>query len=231
MLESLPALRHGSSLPPGETGPGPREIVTNSSDGDGDGYFGTLPIADFISPANLYTLSGITGGTLYTPANTTSWHKFLVDGKIVFIPQLPFASEVVWDTAAASGSVYGKEVVIGDYRFVLRFIRGDKTNPTTFPNSATYANTAFPWDSDKQTEWGRTITRLNNGQYAAITATNLGEGVGGTRNGSWCMESYGSTESAYAALRGANTINAYYVRNKSQARCWRPCLELIPTTS
>jgi len=210
---------------PGDTGPGPGAIVKNSTDEDGDGYFGSLASEEFITATGLKALTALTTGTL--SADDPTWHKFFVAGKVVFIPEVPLYTGVSWTSLNSVGLVYGSPVTVQGYSFILRLVRGDKTDPTSLATSANYANPTFPWSLDKDTEWGRTLVRLSSArqQYADLTDTQLGVDVGGTTNGSWCQETY--PETANAALRGANTVNAYYVRSKTGGRCWRPALELI----
>lgn len=212
--------------PPDDSGPGPKTISKVSTDGDGDGYYGSIPVADFLTPGNAYAFTGMTAGSLNSASTSTRWDKFFTNGKILFVPRVPFYTGIPWTALEAAEVVYGnRTITLLGYIFKFRLIGGDINDPSEIATSETYYVNTVPWETDKLTEWGRCFTRLSNDQYASLSASNLGTNVGGTSNGTWCFESYSNGLSA--VLRGANNVGGYYMRSKGQGRTWRPCLELI----
>jgi len=82
------------------TGPGPQELLT----GDWSrGYFGSVTSTDFLTNQELVSWLGI--GSLYNI--THAWHKFILNGKILFYPERYVASNLSWNTLYSAGVMYG----------------------------------------------------------------------------------------------------------------------------
>lgn len=161
-----------------KTGPGPSTILR------GDwvtGYFGVVPTADMITVSALRTALGATAmGTAVADTAVVGYHKFINDGKIVYIPTAPMTSigTLTWTQIYNLGLVYGvdgpgsapfplidsrwvppitadvnqmKTVTIGTNQFIVRLPKAS-TNPT---NVNTPNNTTGP-----RSEWWNTICNL-----------------------------------------------------------------------
>jgi hypothetical protein len=86
-----------------DSGPGPQKIIR----GDWKrGYFGRIAVADFLSITDVKTLSGFSTGTFQTDATLTYWLKFVIDGKILFMPGTYMCSNISWKNLYDAGFVY-----------------------------------------------------------------------------------------------------------------------------
>jgi hypothetical protein len=86
-------------------GPGSNVFIR----GDADcGYMGDVTADDLFTTAGLSTELGISFGTVNAVSPT--WHKFLHDGKIKFIPNNALRVHIgSWSTMYAAGLVYGSD--------------------------------------------------------------------------------------------------------------------------
>lgn len=73
------------------------------------GYFGTLTSAEFIDTFQILTGIGFTPSEASSFVWKTSpiWHKFIRNGKILYIPNGPLSQKVTWMMAALKGAVFG----------------------------------------------------------------------------------------------------------------------------
>jgi hypothetical protein len=87
------------------TGPGPQRLLR----GDWKrGYFGELPNTELFTASELLSLAGLSGN-VSTNGNATPWHKFVFDGKIIFMPASTLANNVAWNTLYNAGCVFGTD--------------------------------------------------------------------------------------------------------------------------
>lgn len=87
-----------------DSGPGPQKLLR----GDWKrGYFGRVPVGEFLSVAETRTACAFTTGTAEAEANLTHWHKYIYDGKILFIPNTSMASGLSWNILYQAGLMYG----------------------------------------------------------------------------------------------------------------------------
>lgn len=88
------------------SGPGPQTILR----GDWKrGYFGKVPIAEFLTAADAKALCGLAAGTAVADTILTYWNKFILDGKILFIPPCAATAGVVWKNIYDAGLMYGTD--------------------------------------------------------------------------------------------------------------------------
>jgi hypothetical protein len=88
------------------SGPGPQKLLR----GDWQrGYFGRVPIADFLNAADAKTLCGLTVGSALSDTAMTHWYKFIIDGKILFTPNCAAANGVFWRNIYDAGLMYGTD--------------------------------------------------------------------------------------------------------------------------
>lgn len=156
-----------------DTGPGPATLLRGSWN---DGYFGSMPQTDFYSNSDLGTALGMTASAINTTQNTQIWHKFILDGKILFIPQSSLSSNYAFRDVYNLGCVYGtndfgdhlwpdkginggtgvnqyKTVTKYGYTFLVRLPKG-----STLPTSAVVPTT---WDDNNgNSEWYQTMGRI-----------------------------------------------------------------------
>lgn len=87
-----------------DSGPGPKTLLRGNWK---CGYFGTVTAS--LMPAISETLSqlGITGVATPADGNLTFWHKFIRNGKILFVPNYSFALSITWIQLYNYGVVYG----------------------------------------------------------------------------------------------------------------------------
>lgn len=91
-----------------DTGPGPATIIR----GDWEyGYFGTFPLATLVDSDTLKAILGFTGATT---GIATIWHKFVIKGKIMFIPNANMLQTISWETIYRAGCAFG-ELAVPEY--------------------------------------------------------------------------------------------------------------------
>lgn len=206
-----------------DLGPGPQKLLFGNWNA---GYFGKLSEVEFLSKADLDNL---------LPINITtspySWHKFVYDGKILFIPQTSLHGSVSWSVLYSYGLVYGNakpvQEIITQYgavrtpcvirrendEFIVRCPRlgRDFTKMNSYSTDQVRAGEDF-----------QTYRRL----FAGFSNDNLGH----VSDLSWVGYRY------WFADMTTNISNAYYswdVDSVSNMRCeqstaWLPVLELVP---
>lgn len=130
-----------------DTGPGPTTLIAGSMEW---GFFGTIPVAEFISDSAYKALSAV--GNAYSTA-ITSWYKFAYKGKILFVASDPartqtvapymFAKAIYNEGAylgtgdsslphtlvGASAVPQTKRATFGSYEFIVRAMKANETTP------------------------------------------------------------------------------------------------------
>lgn len=117
-------------------GPGPSEL----KHGDYSyGYFGSIPSSDFINTANLRAAVNFQVGLGSSP--TPTWHKYVRNGKVFFVPNSCLGQSVQWSQIYSAGLMFGvsgpgnhrnglapvdqlKTVTIGPDTFIVRCMKG-----------------------------------------------------------------------------------------------------------
>jgi len=238
---------------PDYSGPGPQDLQGSYTDpGDTNkiaGFYGELTSASFITPTALATACGLTTGVMIN--NTTAWLKFLLDGKILFIPKLPIRYNTSWQDLYAKGVVYGDDtigafpfpttspitqntkVTIGGVQYRVRLIRGSNADPGT-------RSTTDDEPGHIGSEWNRliypisVITKTPNNQIGpkfmdspyAATALGFNSSTGSM---TMCLETTNGTLTA-VVVRGFASVTGSTYGNKAGMNDrggWRPVLELI----
>jgi len=207
---------------PGDTGPGTSVLEKGDAV---DGFFGLVPSEEMIGGNELASLLSFSSGANIIANNDAGWLKFVLDGKILFTPLCGFRSGILWNHLNTANIVYGsRQVQVNGYIFSVRLPRGVVADPSGLPDS--YTNSAFPEESDDETEWGRTIRRCQDGRYASYSTADLG--VVSTTYGNWCQESARVIPARFHIVRGGGQgAQGLYVRDDTTTRQWRPFLELI----
>lgn len=87
------------------TGPGSQTVKR----GDWNfGYFGRVPATDILAYADLRTALNITiGSTIAVAGQFTEYGKFVMDGKILFVPMGATANNTSWEQMYNLGLMYG----------------------------------------------------------------------------------------------------------------------------
>ncbi|MNF44313.1 hypothetical protein D3C85_787500 [compost metagenome] len=89
-----------------DSGPGPQTLKR----GDWKrGYFGRVLVGDFLNIAETRSVSGLTAGTAEPEAGLTHWHKYIYDGKILFIPNTSISNGLSWNAIYQAGLMYGTD--------------------------------------------------------------------------------------------------------------------------
>ncbi|ANH52264.1 putative virion structural protein [Erwinia phage vB_EamM_Desertfox] len=221
------------------TGPGPATLLNyyNPSPGYETGYYGTIPPSQFIDTATLRSLTGFNNGTVYNSGVT--WAKFVVDGKILFIPTATMINSCSWEQLYAKGMVYGiagpgkypypatplvpqnKTITFLGYKFLVRLPKCGLADPLAYPPNAI----------EKTSEWGRTMFHIASETTAAQTESgekwaSINLAVSSTLI--QCQETQVNVTSnnigPYSAVTKSGNTNKNYTASNMH---WRPVLELI----
>lgn len=226
-------------------GPGPNELKY----GDPNlGYFGSVMSSEFINTPSLRAAIGLTAGTIVAVSPT--WHKFIRNGTVLFIPNTVLVSTITWNDLYLAGAVFGvnsngnhqngqtptnqrKTVTIGPDTFLVRLMKGysdDITKvvpagvvnePEEFVNE--YNDLVYPL-----VKWVPNAQRLVGVSAQNIIDTLLGggrvitqdQGAGGTPV---TARSQASESRLGLAIRG--------IYSSTTGLGWLPVLELLPSGS
>jgi hypothetical protein len=223
-----------------DSGPGPQTLLRGNW---ALGYFGKVPVANMWTLAQFRTATGATGlPAAAAESNLTVWHKFIRNGKIIFVPGCPMTNATTtWSQIYALGLVYGtndngavpstltvpptpvnqfKTVTLGAYTFLVRLPLG-----CTMPVNA-IIGTGFTTTLEGS-EWDETISRCytswaaayNSARFddVAITATSPVSAITQhvTTNGKQCLR---------RGTPAASPEDPYDVTGAF----WVPFVELIP---
>jgi hypothetical protein len=247
MLEILMlAGKAGSTPMPTDTGIGPSTLIGGDST---EGFFGEIPVANFINGTDLAAAIGLTSGSVITANINANWLKCAWKNKVVVFPKGGYRTNVAWSQIYACGAVLGDDtngpyppptprlqdarVVIGGYTYRVRLFKSGVGNtinlPVTMGTGRLDDNVEF-----RLSEWNQLMYRscvTNPGyqvgaDWAAYTLGELSQG--------WniCQEvSSQSTGSIF--LRGYHGFSIYSGTSYSKtvavaSACWHPVLELIP---
>ena len=218
-------------------GPGPKDLIAGDLT---DGYYGTLTSAEFITPQALAdaTLIGSAGG--FTLNNDTRWHKFSIDGKVLYHPFLPIRWGVPWTLLNQYGLVIGTNIVtVQGARMKVRLMTG--WNPGETPLLQNYPTTGA-----EKSEFNRMIYRIsgeaptstNPGQFASYTLLELGLArssiSGHTEQRYLCQEFFNTNQCLVRnGNNGISSTNQWTASltqtagSQNPENAWRPVLELI----
>lgn len=246
MLELLIMAAYRSEQLPGDTGIGPSTLIAGTTS---EGFFGEVPVGDFITGTSLATAIGLTGGTAIAANASANWLKFAWKNKVVLFPKGGYRSNVSWQQIYDCGAALGDDttgvsppvtpriqdarVVIGGYTYRVRLFKTSVNNVINLGVSAGTGryddDVAFRLSEYNQLMYRSCVTNPTNQvgtDWAAYTQGQLSQG--------WiiCQE-VSSQNNAYIYLRGYNgfTIHAAtsYMKNTPVASAvWHPVLELIP---
>lgn len=201
------------------------------------GYFGIITAAEFIDGDTLlnFIFEGeIPGDDLEN--SDEGWLKFYYEDKFLFISKKPLIKNISWDEIYDSGLVYGtndfgpynsgqgvlqdKKITINGIEYIVRLIKGGKTNPTSVGGG----------------EWDHLICRIheddplnyNDKLWDSFTDADLGVNIA-NGGATWCQEAY-SEETNKRILRGDGSVELMTEELSSENANlygYRPVLELI----
>lgn len=229
-------------------GPGPASLQI----GDFSyGYFGTLTSAEFINTVDLRAAIGLTIGTVNQPGPL--WHKWIRNGKVLYVPNGPLGGSISWKTLYDLGAVYGVEgpgpsnaganvnqsakVTIGGEQFRVRCMTGFDDTLARYPVTVGVAEPTELWPN----EWNDIVyplsmycpdlQRMANVQQA--TVAELFMAATGVTIGSIVQERISAGNAVNNIVRGNTAANRTGIANRNPATWngtnygWWPVLELI----
>ena len=177
-------------------GPGSNELLAGDCVA---GFFGEVTTAEFgADHADLYTLIGLTAGTLQN--QTEPFLKFIHDGKIKFIPKKSTRNNVSWDhvNIALGGSANGapaeKTITVGNFQYKVRFMRGAGRAKLASGRIATadYAHTdrASIWSSTDNGATGNWSSQSENEWSTLILPLHISSDDGGANKNNFTYSAY-----------------------------------------
>lgn len=239
MLELLlPLMQSGPVIDLQQSGPGSKTLVAGDTT---IGFFGEIPVNQFITGTALINHIGLTLGTNRSNNDTTPWLKFVYRGKFLFMTKDTLKSTVSWAAIYAAGAVYGTndngvspsgtptnqykllEFVEGGttWRLVPRLIRSSVFDPAITDSASI---------STEGSEWNELMPRLTDGRFGNYTMADLGQPLTTAR----LMTMTTATSAANFHLRGVGPTSnwpAIAAQPKTTAATinyWKPVLELVP---
>lgn len=218
---------------PADLGPGPTDLAGyyERPDGGNSGYFGTL--TNFASTAELCTAIGLVNG--YQQVENATWHKFLLDGKILYMPTVYIVRNLHWGYIYNCGAVYGDDTS-GLYQTATPTIQSAKytVNGRTYRVrlvSVSNDNPAPTGTMDNTVEWARLIYPIESTVTAAETESGQKWGSVTTNIGSTLVMGQETlSTNVNNSLVVATNVKTRSSQSKSSApsNCtWRPILELV----
>lgn len=229
-----------------DTGPGSSKLLRGNWK---EGYFGTCTTAELFAAQELCTALAYTPAGAVNTSGALLWHKFILDGKILFTPDLSISQDS-WYYLYQAGLVYGTDdtgarptsptgvgnitprnqkrtVTKNNRTYLVRLPKASAAPTTEFLTDFTAADARWG-----EGEWNRTMGRLGLNNFTLCTRTRLGNKVGYATNnylytGALTQHFNNNTTAIimFGAVVGSdlpstlNWTNAYYA--------WRPVLELV----
>lgn len=233
---------------PGDTGLGPTTLLGSYQNPNDPqkfaGYYGTMTAQTFFTGTQLAAAINLTTGIVIN--DTTIWMKFILDGRILMVPQKPIRYNSFWNHLYAVGAVYGDDttgtfpastpvlqgakVTKGGYTYRVRLFRGYNQDPSA-------RTTTNDHDITHNSEWNRlmynvcsssTPSSQQGNKWASFTLADLGMN-GSTGSINQVMET-ASDNTSVGLMRGFSSVDGCTYGNKSNVNTnggWRPVLELI----
>ena len=223
-----------------ETGPGPSRLLRGNWN---EGYFGT------VAPTELFGVAELCTALTFSPSgqNTSSswvWHKFILDGKILFIPDQAIAAPT-WYDLYNNGLVYGtdgpgdtpagftgspksqkKQVTKNNRTYLVRLPKASAAPTSEYLTDFTATDARWA-----EGEWNRTMGRMGCNNFTLCTRSRLANKAAYTTNNylytatmTQHLRSNGSPLWFWSAA--ASDVPATFSWTSSYY-AWRPVLELI----
>lgn len=219
------------------------------------GYFGSLPSSSFININALRTAVNFLTGTVLTVS--PKWHKFVRNGKVIYLPEQCSVQNVSWTQLYTAGLVFGSndngpynanagnvnqnaQVTIGADTYRVRLMRGYNDDYNVFPSTTNVAEPTetFTCEYDDLmyplSLWVPAVQRMAN--QANLTLTQQGFAGAVTNYGILMQEKCVNAAGTQPLVRGSGvtgTRDGLTRRNitpnalASATACWWPVLELI----
>ena len=202
------------------------------------GFFGEVPVSEFITGDELARRIGLTAGV--SQFSDEPWLKFSYLGKVEFVAKKIFRHSISWNDINAANAALGDKIInIGDKRYKVRLMKG-KTEGKQSDRSA-YKGTIC-----HNSEWNRLMLPIHtkapsNWAYKDnVNSPTENWGVGytngelmtyfnaGSGSYSWCQE-YGESSDfrLYRGFVGVSSSNTAFPYKSDTDYGWRPVLELI----
>lgn len=215
------------------------------------GYFGSMTSGELINTIDLRAAVGLTIGSVNQQGPI--WHKWIRNGKVIYVPNGPLCGNISWKTLYDLGLVFGVDapgpynaganvnqsakVTIGGEQFRVRCMTGFDDTLARFPVTPAASEPTELWPN----EWNDLVyplsmytpdlQRMANVQQA--TVADLGMALTGVTTGSVIQERISAASLSNALLRGNTAANRTGPANRtassiSTLSCgWWPVLELI----
>ena len=223
-----------------DTGPGPSKLLRGNWN---EGYFGTCTQAELFGAAELCTALAFTPSAQNTNTSWV-WHKFILDGKILFMPDLSIAS-TAWYDLYINGLVYGVDgpgetpdgFGIGSRNQKKQVTKNNRTYRVRLPKGSAAPTTEYLTDLTatdgrwSEGEWNRTMGRMGCANFTRCTRSRLGN------KPVYTTDNTNLTAAYTQHLRQSNAAVLFWYSGGSDVPtytswttayfAWRPVLELI----
>jgi hypothetical protein len=226
-----------------ETGPGPTTLQKGTWR---EGYFGTVTQADLFASAELITALNLSWTANTAAAASNPWHKFILDGKILFIPQLSMAQTslvAIYDAGLMYGTDDNGARPAGTGGMLSRnpvnqkrtVTKNNLTYLVRLPKASAAPTTELLTDFTAndprwaEGEWNRTMGRMGYALSAITTRSRLGQLAPYTSNNGNLTYVY--TQHLYSNGAGIYFGNTGFdvptqITYNGSYYAWRPVLEL-----
>lgn len=221
-----------------DTGPGPSRLLRGNWN---EGYFGTVSQSELFAPGELCSALSFSPSI---SSVTSPWHKFIIDGKILFIPDQSFANST-WYELYNAGLVYGtddngayptglvstpknqmKTVTKAGRSYIVRLLKGS-TAPTT-EYLTDFTTTDGRWVDG---EYNRTMGRMGANAFTFCSRSRLGNKIISSTTTSagytGVLTQHARMSGQVINFGGATGIDVPgYIGWTTASYSWRPVLEL-----
>ena len=227
-----------------DTGPGSSKLLRGNWK---EGYFGTCTQNELFGALELCTALNVS--LAVQTANPIVWHKFILDGKILFIPSVSIASVALYSLYDA-GLMYGTDdagvrpatgtistrtpknqktlVTKSDRQYLVRLPKASTAPTSEFLTDLTTADGRW-----SEGEWNRTMGRLGFTNFTFCTRTRWGRLPVVTSNNTAATLAYtqhhngagNAVVMAYIAAGWDAPNNGLGVTSNYYG--WKPVLELV----
>jgi len=224
-----------------DTGPGPSKLLRGNWN---EGYFGTVSQTELFAAQELCTALAFSP-TYVNNGSGWVWYKFIIDGKILFIPDFPVGS-TSWYNLYNAGLVYGvdgtgdvpsgfstslknqkKQVTKNNRTYWVRLPKGSAAPTTELLTDLTAADGR--WANG---EWNRTLGRMGCNSFTLCTRSRLGNKVPVTTSTSAACsialtQHFRTLNSAVISFFNAASDVPTQLAWTGDGYYWRPVLELV----
>lgn len=227
-----------------DTGPGPTKLLRGTWT---SGYFGTCSATELAQNQELVTAVGANLNAINT-SQVQIWHKFIVDGKILFMPQYN-VGQTSWYNLYNLGLVYGTDDTgarpatgavagLGPVNQMKTFSKDNRKYIVRLPKASAAPTTELLSDLTAgdarwgDGEWNRTMGRMGYNTFTLCTRKRLGNVLSQYTTNNYLYtpvytQHISATNGQVIMMNNTATDVPFVQAYNAAYYSWKPVLELV----